>query len=69
MKKLRRVHRTLVRMLSRTFEYNSIRDELEQLDSFELRDLGISRSDFEAIARGCYRRRNGLDSNCGAPAR
>jgi uncharacterized protein YjiS (DUF1127 family) len=34
----------------------AVRDELAQLDARDLHDLGISTSDFDAIAHGTYRR-------------
>lgn len=36
--------------------YAKTMDALAQADSRDLRDIGISRYDFEAIARGTYRR-------------
>ncbi len=36
--------------------YTETIDALTQFDARDLRDLGISRYDFEAIARGTYRR-------------
>ena len=37
-------------------EEMTVRDELAQLDERDLHDLGISTSDFDAIAHGTYRR-------------
>ena len=46
-------HRRLVRQT---------RSELSQLTDYELKDLGIGRSDIESIARGTWRR-DGMNTN------
>ena len=42
--------------LSESFAYRRRMAELQGLDERELTDIGIGRSDFDAIARGTYRR-------------
>jgi len=50
---LRRVVETPVgRRLARWREYRRAMSQLERLNENDLRDLGINKTDFEAIARG-----------------
>lgn len=49
-----RVRWAIATMLSDCIEYHATKRELEKLDRFALRDLGISQTDFESIARRRY---------------
>jgi len=56
MNKLCRALRAVTGILTRLTKYCLTKDELQHLDEFTIRDMGIARSDFEAIARGRFRR-------------
>ena len=53
---LRRVHLPLVGTLFRWIAYKNVLFELRSLSCFDLRDMGITRYDIEAVARGECRR-------------
>jgi uncharacterized protein YjiS (DUF1127 family) len=53
---VRRFAASLVGVFSRWIRYQSLMSELRALDCLQLKDLGITGSDFDSIARGTYKR-------------
>ncbi|WP_034852615.1 hypothetical protein [Inquilinus limosus] len=51
-----RMRDAVARRVAERRQYNRIYDELLKLDRREMDELGIGPADFDAIARGTYRR-------------
>lgn len=53
---LGRLRAAVARRIAESREYSRIFNELMKLDQREMNELGIGPADFDAIARGTYRR-------------
>lgn len=51
-----RIRQDIARKAAARREYRRVYDELLKLDDREMDELGIGRGDFDAIARGTFRR-------------